>query len=78
MTLPITDDARTALQHRLGEIISQIQHGEFRPGLIEPTMFGSTCPTCSPDDLGMDEIDQRVKRWITDASASAEGTGGEH
>lgn len=78
VTLPITDDARAALQHRLGEIISQIQHGEFRPGLIEPTMFGSTCPTCSPDDLGMDEIDQRVKRWITDASASAEGTGGEH
>lgn len=61
--LAITPEVRAALDDRLGDVISRVQHGHFEPGEIAATIYGSTCDTCSPDNLGMDEIDQRISRW---------------
>jgi hypothetical protein len=60
VVLDLDESVLDTLHHRIDEIAAAIDDGRFQPG--EVGSFG--CPVCTPDQLGLTEINQRRIEWV--------------
>ncbi|MEX0846807.1 MAG: PD-(D/E)XK nuclease family protein [Ilumatobacteraceae bacterium] len=66
VVLELDDAVMHTLHERIDEITAAIADGRFVPG--EVGNFG--CPVCTPDQLGLTEINQRRIEWAVDDDVS--------
>jgi ATP-dependent helicase/nuclease subunit B len=71
--LPLDDTLRQAFAAQVGRLLGEIGDGLFPPRVHSG---GWGCPMCAPDDLGLGDVDERIRLFPGNVG-DAEGTAGD-